>query len=229
VSPGLGDLLVRLAVDVTAITIFAVLIFFRRHAKPSLTAVFVFFNIGLFAVVAAITTGPQLNSGVGFGLFAMLSIIRLRSDPFSPREIAYFFGALVLGLVNGLASPSGFSIALNVGLVGAMFILDHPRLFFVAPSLTVTFDRVIADEVELKQALEQRLGLRIGEVSVSSVDYVRDLMELKVQYLPAGGLPPRSAKPSARSARHDLVRRLPKADPPDRVSPDEKVTSWPIQ
>ncbi len=37
--------------------------------------------------------------GVGFGLFAVLSIVRLRSEPFSNRELAYFFVALVLALV----------------------------------------------------------------------------------------------------------------------------------
>lgn len=200
----MAGVLLGFFVDLVAITVFAVLIYFRRHAKPSLTVVFTFFNIGLFAVVSVIGRS-ELTASVGFGLFAMLSIIRLRSDPFSPREIGYFFGALVLGLVNGIGPPDAFTISLNVVVVAAMYLLDHPRLFFVAPSLDVTFDRVISDPDELRRSLEQRLAVRVGEVTVSSVDYVHDLMQLKVQYLPAGQAATGRSWRGTKSTRHDLA------------------------
>ena len=183
--PELGSVLLAFTVNLAAIIIFAVLMFFRRYTKPGLTVVFVFFNVGLFAVVTVIMR-TEINAAVGFGLFAMLSIIRLRSDPFSPREIGYFFGALALGLVNGLGPPDAFTLVLNVAILGTMYVVDHPRLFVVPPSLDVTFDRVIADPVELRRRLEERLGVHVREVTVSSIDYVRDIMELKVQYLPTG-------------------------------------------
>ncbi len=224
--PELEQVLLGFAVNLTAIVVLAVLIFFRRHAKPGLTVVFAFFNIGLFAVVTVISH-TELSAPVGFGLFAMLSIIRLRSDPFSPREIAYFFGALVLGLVNGITGPNVVTLVLNLSVVAAMYVLDHPRLFVVAPSLDVTFDRVIADPDELHRALEQRLAVRVGEISISSVDYVRDLMELKVQYVPAerAGRRPRGS----RSPRHDLNMPPPaKLSPPVPARPAAAVgPPWP--
>lgn len=211
--PELGSVLLAFTVNLAAIIIFAVLMFFRRYTKPGLTVVFVFFNVGLFAVVTVIMR-TEINAAVGFGLFAMLSIIRLRSDPFSPREIGYFFGALALGLVNGLGPPDAFTLVLNVAIVGTMYVVDHPRLFVVPPSLDVTFDRVIADPIELRRRLEERLGVHVREVTVSSIDYVRDIMELKVQYLPTGRIkggassrrttsPPRSATGLASAGQYD--------------------------
>ena len=63
--------------------------------------VFVTLNIGLFAALSAITAG-HFPAGVGFGLFGLLSLVRLRSAAFSIKDVAYTFSALVLALVNGL-------------------------------------------------------------------------------------------------------------------------------
>ena len=206
--PDLGSLLFAFGVNLAAIIVFAVLMFFRRYTKPGLTVVFVFFNVGLFAVVTVIMR-TEINAAVGFGLFAMLSIIRLRSDPFSPREIGYFFGALALGLINGLTPPDAYTLALNLAVVGTMYVVDHPRLFVVPPSLEVTFDRVIADPVELRRRLEERLGVHVREVTVSSIDYVRDIMELKVQYLPTGRIKGGTSAGGTSTPQRPAVARLP--------------------
>ncbi len=80
-----------------------------------LVVVYALFNLGLFLALVVISQG-QVSMGVGFGLFAVLSIVRLRSEPFSNRELAYFFVAIVLALVcaidlGSLALPGVLSAA----------------------------------------------------------------------------------------------------------------------
>jgi hypothetical protein len=48
-------------------------------------------------VTVSLLTQVQVDLAVGFGLFAILSIIRLRSSAVTQREVAYYFLALVLG------------------------------------------------------------------------------------------------------------------------------------
>ncbi|MGQ0743637.1 MAG: DUF4956 domain-containing protein [Acidimicrobiales bacterium] len=214
----LSGVAAALAVDVVAITLFAVLIFWRRHSKPGLTVVFCFFNLCLFAVVAVVQRSSA-GLELGFGLFAMLSIIRLRSDPFSPREIGYCFGALVLGLINGIGTPDAFTITLNAVLVAAMFILDHPRLFVRLVSMEVTLDRVINGSSELRREIEQRLGRTVTEIEVRSVDYVRDLMEIKVTLPPTPTAPGQSGRPprsnGERRVSSPRARQIRPLDPAD--------------
>ena len=182
-GPDYADFALGLVLNLAAIFVFAIVIYFRRHTRKNLAVVFAFFNIGLFVVVTVIEM-TEVAAALGFGLFAILSIIRLRSEPFSNRELGYFFGALVLGLLNGIGTPHlFFTLTLNALVLGAIYVLDHPRALSAAERRHVTFDAVHTDPEILKAALSERLGATVTECTVSAIDYVRDSMELEVQYL----------------------------------------------
>ena len=96
-----GDVLARMGLDLLAICALVYGLFLPRHRRIDLVVVYALFNIGLFLALVVISAG-EVSMGVGFGLFAVLSIVRLRSEPFSNRELAYFFVALVLALVSAI-------------------------------------------------------------------------------------------------------------------------------
>jgi hypothetical protein len=132
-----------------------------------------------------VIAGGGVSLGVGFGLFAVLSIVRLRSEPFSNRELAYFFVAIVLALVCAidLGSPA-LAAALSAFAVAAAWIIDHPRFSRPSRRLVVTLELVFADEEALRRHLEERLNARVTGVSVLEVDYVRETTRAAVAYLP---------------------------------------------
>ncbi len=182
-GPNYASFALGLLLNLAAIFVFAIMIYFRRHTRKDLAVVFAFFNIGLFVVVTVIEM-TEVAAALGFGLFAILSIIRLRSEPFSNRELGYFFGALVLGLLNGIGTPHlAFTLSLNALVLGAIYVLDHPRVLTAAERRHVTLDAVYTDPDMLKSALSERLGATVTECTVSAIDYVRDSMELEVQYV----------------------------------------------
>jgi len=194
-----ADFAVRLLIDVAAVFVFAIAIYFRRHTRKDLAALFAFFNVGLFIVVTVISRA-EAATAIGFGLFAILSIIRLRSEPFNNRELGYFFGALVLGLLNGIATgPMTFTLALNGVILGAIYVLDHPSVMQAAERRHVTLDTIHTDPSSLRAALETRLGGTVVECTITSIDFVRDTMELEVQHTEptsptAAWLPPAPAE-----------------------------------
>ena len=164
----------RLGVDVVAIAVLALALSYRRHGRRDLVALYTIFNVGLFAAVTVISAG-QVAAAVGFGLFAVLSIIRLRAETLTNAEIAYFFAAVVLGLVTavdmgGVAANAG--LALVVLLAPA--IADHPRVLEENHRVDVVLDVAVTGHTALVDALEQRLGARVIAIEVSEVDYVRE-------------------------------------------------------
>jgi hypothetical protein len=197
------SLLAGLASDLAAITLLAYGIYFRRYHRRDLLLAYVALNVGVLAVTTVLT-GTQAGIGLGLGLFGILSIIRLRSDQITQEEVAYYFVALALGLVNGLRpTPGWVAPAASVVLVAIMFAVDHPRLGARTHRQLLTLDVAYPDRAELHRALERLLAAEVRHTVVLEVDLVRDLTVVDVRYraLRAGRAPPSaSARPVARVA-----------------------------
>jgi hypothetical protein len=193
-----------LAIDLVAIALLAYGIYFRRHARRDLLTAYVCFNVGLFAVVTAMSAGGEIVSiGLGLGLFGALSIIRLRSEEISYVEVAYFFASLALGIVNGIQPGTlTFALVLNGVVVGVMFLMDRLEPHRGVRRLTLVLDEIRVEEAELRAEIERRLGFEVVATSIVSIDYVRELMSVEAKYVPR---PVRAVEP-VRSA--PLLRRV---------------------
>jgi hypothetical protein len=177
-------LLQDFAIDAVAITLLAYFIYYLRHRRRDATVGYIAINVSLFVVSAALSSSTTLNVGVGFGLFAVLSIVRLRSDEATQSEIGYTMIALVIGLMTGLPGlDTDIKIVFSGLLVATMFIVDHPRL--IKPQqyerLRIEVDRIITDEVELRAFVESRISGRIRRLTVMEMDFVRETMRLDVR------------------------------------------------
>src|SRR5689334_22474742 len=95
------DYLSDLGVNLAAIFLLAYGLYYRRHRRSDLLLAYVALNVGVFVAISLLAT-VRVDIALGFGLFAILSIIRLRSNTVTQEEVAYYFITLVLGLVNGL-------------------------------------------------------------------------------------------------------------------------------
>ena len=143
-----------------------------------------------------VITHEHLGAAVGFGLFAMLSVVRLRSEPFGNADLAYFFCALALALVNGLRlDDPALSVALDALILLTLFLVDHPTLYRRTARQRVTLDEVVTGEAALRAAIERRLGVEVVEVTVEETDFVREVTRVSVRYLQPAG----SRSPSRRS------------------------------
>jgi hypothetical protein len=183
--PAYGDVLPRLGLDLVAIAALVYGLFYRRHKRMDLVVVYALFNIGLFLALLVIA-GGEVSMGVGFGLFAVLSIVRLRSEPFSNRELAYFFVALVLALVCAidLGNLAFAGMLAGVALLAA-WAIDHPRLSKPTRRVEVMLELVFSDDDALRRHLEERLNAIVREFSVLEIDYVRETTRVEVRYIPA--------------------------------------------
>jgi hypothetical protein len=181
----LQDLLPRLGLDLLAAGVLIYGLFQPRHRRSDLCVVYAMFNVGLFLAVAVIAAG-EVSIGVGFGLFAVLSIVRLRSEPFSNLELAYFFLVIVLALVTALA-PGGLDVTAVIAavVVGTAAVVDHPRLGHRTVRRTdVTLERVFGDQESLRRHLEERLDAAVTDVRVVEIDYVRETTRAAVRFVP---------------------------------------------
>src|ERR1700754_1882340 len=153
-----ADFAFDLGIDVVAIFFMAYVLYFRRPWRADLLLSYVTLNIGIFTVISILSV-VKVDIAVGFGLFAILSIIRLRSSAVTQQEVAYYFIALVLGLVNGMGVPDrGLVVALNVVLLLTMLVFDSKLLRDRSRRMDVRLAGVFTNEAALVAELERRLG-----------------------------------------------------------------------
>lgn len=175
-------LLFSVPADLLAIGLLAYGIYFRRYHRRDLLLAYVALNAGVLAVTAMLA-GSGAGIGLGLGLFGILSIIRLRSDSITQEEVAYYFIALAMGLVNGL-HPGPFWLAplLSFVLVGLMYVVDHPALTARSRRQKVTLDVAYPDPREVPAALERLLRADVKHYVVLEVDLVTDTTVVDVRY-----------------------------------------------
>src|SRR6476620_4023969 len=147
-SAVLGNLsgLGRLGLDVGAMLVLVGVLYRRRAAAPEMTLVFTALNIGLFAAVSSIGSG-NFPTGIGFGLFGLLSLVRLRSAAFTLKDVAYTFVALVLALVNGLPDRNlVLVVLLDLLLLVSFWVVDETRSRTPSTRLMrITLDTAVTD------------------------------------------------------------------------------------
>jgi hypothetical protein len=193
----LTDFALDLGIDIVAIFVLAYVLYFRRHRRADLLLAYVSLNIGIFMVMSLLGS-VRVDVALGFGLFAILSIIRLRSTSVTQQEVAYYFVALVLGLANGLNLDNRALIVLvNVVLVLTMLAVDSQPLRDRARRLDVTLDTVHTAEAALVADLERRLGGTVMHHEVNEIDHTRGTMLVDVRYK-VGTVQPEPSVPERR-------------------------------
>lgn len=184
-------LLGRAGLDLLTLLVLVGWLYRGQPSLPSMPLIFTSLNLGIFAAVTAFTSLPGvLTAGLGFGLFAILQMIRLRSAAFTIKDVAFTFLVLITGLINALPQlPWPLLTALDIGLLLGVAVTDTNRDGKVTRVLQLKLEKAYSDPVEVRAMLEGRLGLAIESVVLKEIDFVRDTTDLKLSYFvdPAWG------------------------------------------
>jgi len=176
------ELFEDLGTDLVGVTVLAVGLYYRRHGRADLVASFISINVGLF-ITMSLLSSVRVDISTGFGLFAIISLVHLRSKPSTQQEVAYYFAVLVMGLVNGLRLHERWiTLAFDAALIAVMAVIDNRAFGTRASHVTVTLDAVHENPASLIADLERRLCGRVLDHIVEDVDYVRETTVVDVRY-----------------------------------------------
>lgn len=155
--------------------------------------------------VLGLLTSIDLSIGVGFGLFAIFSILRYRTDTMPAREMTYLFVFIALPVMNSVLTSSADFVKMavaNAMVIAVLFALEKEWGFHFEASKKIIYDKIeliTPDRRPLLLAdLRARTGLPIRRVRVGRLDFVRDTADLIVAYdepaEPAGSDVPAAAE-----------------------------------
>ncbi len=149
---------------------------------------FLAFNTMIYFVLSFMNS-IEIGLGAGFGLFAIFTILRYRTDPIPVREMTYLFVIVGMPVMNSSSSSNGLwpqLVFANAAILLIMFVLEREWGFHFDASKRIVYEKIELirpDRMpELKADLEQRTGLKIKRVIVGKVNFLRDTAELTVYY-----------------------------------------------
>ena len=178
-------------------------------ATQDKTYVFTFlaFNTVIYFVLGLLTSA-NLSVGVGFGLFAIFSVLRYRTDEMPIREMTYLFILIALPVMNSVMiseAKVAMLFVANGAILGLLIALEREWGFRFAGSKRVMYDRADllgpANEERLLADLRERTGLAVARVDVKRIDFLHDAAELVIYY----------EEPRAKTTKRQLPHPAPKS------------------
>jgi hypothetical protein len=181
-----GGFFVRLAIDLLSVFVLIRIIYFRTHRRADLFLTFFSFNLVIF-LIAFVLNSVEMTLGAAFGLFAVFSMLRYRTEGISTTDMTYLFLGIAIGLIMAVANASWLQLAaIGAVVLGLTQLLEGGWLTRRELRQQVLFDRVDLVHTdareELLRELRTRTGLDIHRVEVQEIDLVRDSARLAVFY-----------------------------------------------
>ncbi|MBL7925372.1 MAG: DUF4956 domain-containing protein [Bacteroidia bacterium] len=183
----LGDkFFMRLLIDIISVTVLVRLVYYKIYRKKDFFFTFFMFNIIIF-IITYLLNKVEMSMGAAFGLFAVFSLLRYRTENISEKDMTYLFIVIALGLITASIKGSYFESAfINAVIIAFAFFLDGNLLVKNEMVQTVYYENIENIKSQnseiLMEDLRQRTGLDIHKVSIQYIDFLKDTAELKVYY-----------------------------------------------
>ena len=163
-------------------------IYYPSTHNKSHVFTFLAFNTVIYFVLSFMAS-VEVGVGVGFGLFAIFSILRYRTETMPIREMTYLFIISALPVMNSASSNGDIwpqLLAANAAILGVLFVLEREWGFKYEVSQLIVYEKIelIIPErrAELLADLETRTGLKVKRISIGKVDFMRDIANLNVYF-----------------------------------------------
>lgn len=176
----------KLIVDLVAVYILARFIYLKKHHRTDLFLTFFSFNVIVF-FISYLLNRVDLSTGAAFGLFAIFSMLRYRTEGISAVDMTYLFLCIALGLVMAVSTGSFIEHLVLAGFVLLMtYLLEKGFVAKRRSKMTVLFEKPeLAHPDRKKELIEElvkRTGLKIFQVEIGDIDFLKDSVVLQVHY-----------------------------------------------
>ncbi len=163
-------------------------IYYPRTQDKNFVFSFLAFNTVIYFVLGLLTS-VELSIGVGFGLFAIFSVLRYRTDETPIREMTYLFVLIALPVMNSVLMPTGAFDKLllaNGAVVVVLFVLEREWGFHFEARKQIIYERIDlitpANYERFLADLRERTGLPVRRADIGRIDFLRDTAEVTIYY-----------------------------------------------
>ena len=203
-AQSLTELAIRFFLNLAVCWVIVQFFYYKKSRRRDYYFTFMVFSTAMLMLLY-IMGNVEVGVGLTLGLFAIFGIIRYRTETVPIREMTYLFVIIALAAMNGLApiekvvgatgpnphyaldwGATVVTVISNLLVVGLIWVLESEKLLKHTSTKLVLYDRIelIVPErrAELIADLEKRVGVKIDNLEVGHVDFLRDAAFIKIFY-----------------------------------------------
>jgi len=188
-------LILKLLIDLFFTFIIIRLIFYPIYKDRAYLFTNILVNISVF-LICFLLGSLKLKIGFAFGLFAVFSILRYRTEPIPIREMTYMFAVIIIAVLNALADEEvsyAELILANSVILLTILILEKNMLHHRDIVKVITYEKIDLIKPEnydkLIKDLKERTGFNIQKAEIESINFLNDTAKLKILYQYPDNLP----------------------------------------
>ena len=183
----------RLFIDLAAVFVLVRLIYYPNYRQRELFFTFFIFNLIIF-LISFLLNKVELSMGAAFGLFAVFSMLRYRTEDVSIKDMTYLFLVIAIGLISAVTKIKDandymeyfFLVIVNAMILLITYLLEGKMLMKKESSKIILYENIalIRSEKheELLEDLKLRAGIEIHRYTIQRIDFLRDAAQIKVYY-----------------------------------------------
>ena len=180
------NLALGFVINLAIIIVIVRFIYYPRQRSKEYVFTFFAFNTIIFFVMGLLNEAT-ISLGAGFGLFAIFSILRYRTDTIPIREMTYLFIVTALPVINSILLTAddypAFAVT-NIAVILVLYVLELGWGFDYEISKTIQYERIDLIRPdrwpELIADLEERTGMPIKRVEIGSFNFLRDSARITI-------------------------------------------------
>jgi len=183
-----SDFVLRLLINTLSVVILIRFCYYKFSQHRANASSFMLFGIGVF-LVTSLLHSAEVSMGFAFGLFAVFSMLRYRTESISIKEMTYLFLVIAIALLSAVGTMKTIEllvISLSICLI--TYLLETSLILPSLDELEIDYEKIelinTARHTELINDIKKRTGLDIKQVEILTIDFLRDSTRLKIHFKP---------------------------------------------
>ena len=165
-------------------------IYYRYSRRRDYYVTYMLFSSGMFVLLWLMQI-LDIQTGFVLGLFAIFGMIRYRTETVPVREMNYMFLIIALSVINSLSlKADGLSWYLllfaNVVIILLAWAFEAWQVRKRTSTKIILYEKIENIKPENRTALiadlEERTGLKVLDVEIGHIDFLRDVAYINITY-----------------------------------------------
>ncbi len=188
-----SKIFLRLFIDLVSVFILVRFIYYPIYKHRELFFTYFIFNIVIF-LICFLLNKVELSMGAAFGLFAVFSMLRYKTEEIAIKDMTYLFLVIAIGLVSAVTKVKDtadsieclFLVGINATVLLITYLLESNLFMKKEVVKTILYENIemirAGREAELLEDLKLRTGFNVHRYSIYKIDFLKDAAQIKVYY-----------------------------------------------